>query len=72
MLSFRVINKGNGIQVDCDEHGMATLLEAFKKIQPAGGHIHLCTPANCGKELDEKSPWGEDAVGEVIITWVGD
>ena len=72
MLSFQLINQGQGIQVNCDEQGMTTLLEALKKVQPTGGHIHLRTPANGGKELDEKSPWGEDTVGEVVITWTGE
>lgn len=72
MLSFQLINHGQGIQVNCDEHGVSTLLEALKRVQPVGGHVHLRTPANGGKELDDKSPWGEDTIGEVIITWAGD
>jgi hypothetical protein len=72
MLSFQLINQGRGIQVNCDEQGMTTLLEALKKVQPTGDHIHLRTPANGGKELDEKSHWGEDTVGEVVITWTGE
>lgn len=72
MLSFQLINQGQGIQVNCDEQGMTTLLDALKKVQPTGGHIHLRTPANGGKELDEKTPWGEDTVSEVVITWTGD
>jgi hypothetical protein len=73
MVSFQVINQGKGIQISGDEQGMATLVEALKKIQPTGGHIHLRTPANGGKELDKMTPWGEeDTIGEVIITWSGD
>jgi hypothetical protein len=71
MLSFQLVNQGRGIQVLCDEQGVTTLVEALKKVQPTGGHIHLRTPANGGTEPDEKSPWGEDTVGEVIITWTG-
>jgi hypothetical protein len=26
MLSFQIINSGRGIQIDCDEEGMATLI----------------------------------------------
>jgi hypothetical protein len=73
MLSFQLINQGRGIQVACDEQGIATLVEALKRIQPTGGHIHLRTPPNGGKELNEMTPWGEkDTIGEVIITWGGD
>ena len=72
MLSFHIINSGRGVQIDCDDEGMATLIGALEKIKPDGGHVHLLTPSNGGRELSEESPWGEKGIGEVIITWVGD
>ena len=72
MLSFQVINAGRGIEIHCDDQGMATLVKALERIRPNGGHAHLLTPSNGGRELDEKTPWGEEAIGEVIINWAGD
>lgn len=71
MLSFSVSNLGHEIQIHCDEGGAKILIDALSKIRPTGGHVHLRTPANGGHALDEKTPFGEGAVGEVIITWVG-
>jgi hypothetical protein len=34
-----------------------------------GGHIHMLTPSNRGKELSEATPFGEPAVGEVVISY---
>jgi hypothetical protein len=61
MLSFQIINEGRGIQIACDDRGMATLVGALEKIRPTGG-----------RELSEKTPWGAETIGEVIITWAGD
>jgi hypothetical protein len=72
MLSFQIINSGRGIQICCDNQGMATLIGALEKIRPTGGHVHLCTPSNGGRELSEQTPQGEETIGEVIITWTGD
>jgi hypothetical protein len=71
MLSFQMINEGRGIQMNCDEEGMVTLIEALKKIKTAG-HVHLLTPSNGGRELSEQTPWGKETIGEVIITWTGE
>jgi len=70
MLSFQIINQGRGIQIYFDDEGKATLIDALDKVETAG-HLHLLTPANGGRELSEKTPWGKDTVGEVIITWGG-
>lgn len=72
MLFFQIINQGRGIQIGCDDQGMAALISALEKIRPAGGHVHLRTPSNGGRALNEKTPWGKETIGEVIITWVGD
>ena len=66
---FEIIDSGRAIQVYCDGEGMATLVAALEKIRSADGHGHLCTPSNGGHELSEKTPYGNDAVGEVIVIW---
>jgi len=71
MLCFQIINQGRGIQIGLDEQGKATLIKALDRVGTAG-HLHLLTAANGGRELSEKTPWGKDTIGEVIITWCGD
>jgi hypothetical protein len=71
MLSF-VIDYGNQIQIICDEKGAGTLIDAVERIRHTGGHVHLRSPGGGGRELDDKTPWGEDAVAQVIITCHGD
>ena len=72
MLAFQIINSGKTIQINCDDQGMATLISALQKIRPSGGHVHLRGPSSGGSDLSEKTPWGESAAGEVILTWSGD
>jgi hypothetical protein len=72
MLSFQLANEGREIQIECDEQGMNTLIGALEKIRYKGGHVHLRTPSNGGRELSEKTPWGDDAIGEVVINCNGD
>lgn len=72
MLSFLIANDGKEIQIICDGKGAGTLVSAVEKIRHTGGHVHLRSPGAGGRELSEKTPWGEDAVGEVIITCNGD
>jgi hypothetical protein len=72
MLSFRLTNEGKSVQIDCDDRGVETLLAALQKLQQAGGHVHLLSPSCGGHELSDETPWGDQAVGEVTITWVGD
>jgi hypothetical protein len=73
MLSFQIIQSGNAaaIQVHIDQQGLATLV---KRIGDAGkfGHVHLCTASNGGSDLNETTPFGEKAVGEVIVDWEGE
>lgn len=71
MLSFQMVNSGRAVQVYCDEKGMRDLIAALEKIKSSGGHAHLCSPSNGGRELDEKTPHGDPAIGEIIATWVG-
>ena len=72
VLSFEIINLGQGIQIDCDQQGLATLIAALEKLRSTADHIHLRTPSNGGRELSEQTPWGKQAIGEVIITTGGD
>lgn len=73
MLSFQVINAGRSIQVDCDHEGLTRLISALEQVQAGEfGHVHLRAPSAGGDALSDKTPWGKDAVGEVIITVGGD
>ena len=72
MLSFGLAEDGAAIQIYCDQHGMATLLKTFARLVSDAGHIHLRGPAAGGNELSETSPFGESAVGEVIIDYAPD
>ena len=71
MLSFQIIQSGTAIQVHLDEEGLAMLLSRIKDARRFG-HVHLRTASNGGKELDEETPFGEKAVGEVIVDWEGE
>jgi two-component system cell cycle response regulator DivK len=64
MLSFEVRTMGAapGIQIYCDEDGLKRLqrmLDDARRI----GHVHLFAPL----ELNEKTPFGADAILEVSI-----
>lgn len=72
MLSFRIVNSGRGIQMHCDDEGVAVLMNAIERLRRDQDHIHLRTPSNGGRELDEQTPFGLEAIGEVIIDWEGD
>jgi len=70
MLSFKLADSGKTIQIDCDEQGARVFLDALAKVRSQGGHLHLCTPSNGGHELSETTPFGEAAIGEVVISYV--
>ena len=70
MLSFKITESGV-IQVHLDEQGVERLIRGVDSARQHG-HAHLCTPSNGGNELDEKTPFDEEGVGEVIIEWEGD
>jgi hypothetical protein len=72
MLSFQIINAGRSIQITCDSAGASSLIETLKHLQLEGGHVHFLSNSNGGKELDERTSSGEDAIGEVVITIRGD
>jgi hypothetical protein len=70
MLSFKIKQSGV-LQVYLDEQGLQSLIRGIDNAR-RHGHTHLCTPSGGGNELDEKTPFGEDPIGEVIIDWEGD
>lgn len=70
MLSFQITKSGRCINVECDAEGMAVLLGAMAKlVGERASHLHLWTVAASGGQLSEKTPWGEDAVPEVVINY---
>ena len=67
MLSFQITNSGREIQIYCDEAGITILIDSLNRLRSSPGHIHLLTPSNGGRELNEQTPWGDAAVAEVVI-----
>jgi hypothetical protein len=77
-LSFQIINpvnpkdkinqKGKSIQVYADTEGVDALIVELTKLRETAEHVHLTARS----ALDEKTPFGEEAVFEVIITTGGD
>ena len=73
MLSFEVTNSGKSIQVDCDSEGLGILIAALEEFKTKDlSHVHLRAPSAGGHVLSDKTPWGKEAVGEVIISLGGD
>jgi hypothetical protein len=69
MLSFQIVDSGKAIQVFCDDGGLDMLISKLKNMKDKNiGHIHLCAPSAGGDVLNDKTPWGDDAVAEVIVT----
>jgi two-component system cell cycle response regulator DivK len=64
MLSFEVRTMGAapGIQIYCDEDGLKRLQRMLDDVRRSG-HVHLFAPL----ELNEKTPFGADAILEVSI-----
>ena len=69
MLSFQITDSGKSIQIDCDDDGLERLISALDNMKgEKGGHVHLRALSAGGNTLSDSTPWGADAVGEVIIT----
>ena len=64
MLSFEVRTMGAapGIQIYCDEDGLKRLQRMLDDVRRIG-HVHLFAPL----ELNDKTPFGADAILEVSI-----
>ena len=74
MLSFQVIDSGNavqkGIHIHCDAVGMSVLMGALAQlVGERASHIHLRGPAAGGSDLNETTPFGKEAVYQVIIDY---
>jgi hypothetical protein len=71
MLSFQVDDSGRRkINVFCDAKGMAILLGALAKlVGERASEAHLWTAAATGGVLNDKTPWGDEAVPEVRINY---
>jgi hypothetical protein len=70
MLSFSKTEFG--LQVYCDDAGIALLQSILGKLVGSGSHVHLKAPSCGGHELSDETPWGEATIGEVVITHGGD
>jgi hypothetical protein len=44
MLSFSTTNSGRTIQIDCDDAGIAKLIDMLSKLRGSGTHMHLWGP----------------------------
>ncbi|WP_442755790.1 hypothetical protein ACNHKD_03785 [Methylocystis sp. JAN1] len=65
MLSFEC--EEDTIKIALDSIGLEQFITILRQLEKRRGHMHLLTPSNGGHELDEKTPWGNKAIGEVII-----
>ncbi len=73
MISFRLADEGNSIQVDCDLDGLNKLLSVLSAMaKDKRGHIHLRSPSAGGNLLSDTTPWGKRAIAEVIVSLGGD
>ena len=75
MLSFQLVREGTAIQIECDDRGIDTLIETLRKLRGSGSHIHLWAPSIIGDAsaiLSDLTPFGEEAIAEVIISHGGD
>jgi hypothetical protein len=72
MLSFQLTNENRTIQFLCDDAGISMLIDVLEKLRGSGNHVHLLSPGRGGKQLSETTPFGEQALGEVIISHGGD
>ncbi len=69
MLSFQIIDSGKAIQVYCDDDGLDALISKLIDMKNKNiGHVHLRSPSAGGDVLNDKNPFGDDAVAEVIIS----
>ena len=72
MLSFQIVRNAQAVQISCDDDGIDRLIATLRSLRGSGSHTPLWAPSRGGTELDDKSPFGERAIPEVIITHGGD
>ena len=70
MLSFSFTQR-NAIQIHVDDAGISKLIDVLSTLRGSGDHIHLWAPP-IGNELGTYTPFGGEAVPEVIISHGGD
>ena len=70
MLSFQITNVGDAITIYCDSNGLDELINSLIRLrsEPDLGHIHLRAPSSGCETLSDQNPWGEEAIGEVIVS----
>lgn len=70
MLSFQVTKTGDTVTIYCDSNGLDELINTLIRLKsdPDLGHIHLRAPSSGGETLNDQNPWGEEAIGEVIVS----
>ncbi|MBI3513300.1 MAG: hypothetical protein HY060_04445 [Proteobacteria bacterium] len=71
MLTFRMAENRDAVEIVCDARGVAVLLAAIAKVMSEGSsHKHLFGPAaGGGRDLDAADPWGQKSVSEVVIVY---
>lgn len=68
MLSFSITDDSKSIQIYCDRSGLDGLIAELESLRSdKAGHIHLSLSLG-GSLLNDKTPFGEQAVAEVIVT----
>ena len=70
-LSFSIVNGGAAVQLHCDVEGLDALIAKLQEARSTG-HLHLRSFANGGTLLNDHDPWGDAAIGEVIVSTGGD
>lgn len=70
-LSFTIGRDGKSVQLYCDGNGLDALISKLQEARTTG-HLHLRSPGCGGNLLSDRDPWGNAAVGEVIVTTSGD
>ena len=70
MLSFEIKNEREAIMIYCDSNGLDELIDTLIRLRSSteSGHIHMRAPSAGGKMLNDKNLWGDDAIGEVIVS----
>jgi hypothetical protein len=71
MLSFEIVHQDTAIRISCDEEGMGNLIKALERVRADGDHIHLRMPADSSRNSNEKNPWGEKTIYDIILNWTG-
>ena len=72
MISFQIVQSEMAVQIEVDDDGVQALVDALNTLRGSGSHVHLRSPSAGGSDLADKTPWGDPAVGEVIISHGGD